>query len=156
MKTLVYGIGNTGRGDDGLGVRCAELVEEWRANEGRSDIDVITLFQLNIEEAERLSGADRVVFCDASVADVDEVALLPVGPEDGPSVTTHALPPQVLLGLCRALYGPPPEAYTLHLKGERFELGEGFTTRGERNLAEGVRRICTLLQSGRMDHATHL
>jgi len=156
MKTLVYGIGNTGRGDDGLGVRCAELVEEWRANERRSDIDVVTLFQLYMEEAERLSGVDRVIFCDASVADVDEVALLPVVPGDPRSITTHALPPPVLLGLCQMLYGPPPEAYALHMRGERFELGEGFTERGERNLAEGVRRVCTFLHSGRIGHATHL
>jgi hydrogenase maturation protease len=156
VRTLLYGIGNEGRGDDGLGVRCAELVEQWRVTEGRADIDVVTLFQLNVEEAERMAGADRVIFCDASVADVGEVALLPVVPESGISVTTHALPPAVLLGVCRALYGPPPEAFALHLQGERFELGEGLTERAERNLAEGVRRICTLLQSGRIDHAAHL
>jgi hydrogenase maturation protease len=156
VKTLLYGIGNKGRGDDGLGVRCAELVDRWRASAGRADIEVVTLFQLNIEEAERLSRVDRVIFCDASVADVGEVALLPVEPEGGLSATTHVMPPAVLLGLCRALYGPPPEAHLLHLKGERFEPGEGFSERGERNLAEGLRRICTLLQSGRIEHATHV
>jgi hydrogenase maturation protease len=54
-KILVYGIGNPGRQDDGLGILFAEKIEEWLQNQGFINVEVTSNYQLNIEDAEKIS-----------------------------------------------------------------------------------------------------
>ncbi|MEE8441655.1 MAG: hypothetical protein V3S41_08045 [Spirochaetia bacterium] len=70
MKILIYGIGNPGRQDDGLG---ALLVEEIQRAVGSTtptgadhEFSFDANYQLNIEDAEAISRHDIVVFADAS------------------------------------------------------------------------------------------
>jgi hypothetical protein len=58
---------------------------------------------------------------------------LSIRPERGESHTTHALASEAVLDVyARSLRRPPP-AFTLCMRGERFELGEGLSTEaGER------------------------
>ena len=50
-KILVYGYGNPGRQDDGLGVALVEELEQWVATEKIPGLDFDSNYQLNAEDA---------------------------------------------------------------------------------------------------------
>lgn len=128
---LVIAVGNPSRGDDALGPRLAERLEA----EARPGVEVITDYQLQIEHALDLEGRERVVFVDAAVGIRVACELRPVRPQDDFRHTTHALsPPAVLATWVRVQRRPPPEAWSLAVRGESFELGEGLSPGAARNL----------------------
>src|SRR5579863_2441204 len=63
-RTLIIGIGNPLRGDDGLGWRA---VESLRQIASLQEVETVTCHQLTPEMAESVSRAERVVFIDAYV-----------------------------------------------------------------------------------------
>ena len=56
MKILIYGYGNPGRQDDGLGNAFTNRIQEWVAIEGLHDFHFDSNYQLNIEDAEAIAG----------------------------------------------------------------------------------------------------
>ena len=61
------------------------------------------------------------------------------------SFTSHVMSPMALLHAYQNLYGPPPPAYLIEIRGERFELGEPLSPRAAANLEVSfdlVRRLC--------------
>ena len=72
MRILIYGIGNPGRQDDGLGTLLVEEIQH-AAIPGASipgihhEFSFDANYQLNIEDAEAISRHDIVVFADASL-----------------------------------------------------------------------------------------
>ena len=60
-KTIVIGIGNNGRQDDGLGWMFLDFLDEQNAN-----IDLEYRYQLQIEDADLISNYDTVIFVDAT------------------------------------------------------------------------------------------
>jgi len=117
-KTLVIGIGNTGRADDGLGWAFLDkLMEDDR-------FEVTYRYQLQVEDAELISRYDRVWFIDASHRAYEngfECKVLQ--PESQHSYTTHELHPATVLHLSQDLYQKSPESYLLEISGEDWELG---------------------------------
>ena len=71
QKILIYGYGNPGRQDDGLGVLLAEEIERWSAEKGFVNIHTDSNYQLNLEDADALAKHDLVIFADASREDID-------------------------------------------------------------------------------------
>ena len=63
-RILLIGIGNSGRGDDGLGWKFTELVER----SGYNFFDCEYRYQLQIEDTVLISKYDTVLFVDASQA----------------------------------------------------------------------------------------
>ena len=70
MKILIYGYGNPGRQDDGLGNAFTNRIQEWVAIEGLHDFHFDSNYQLNIEDAEAISNMDLVIFADASEEEI--------------------------------------------------------------------------------------
>ena len=62
-KTLIYGIGNLARQDDGLGIRLIERLETAGPPEGMS---LESNYQLNAEDALLIAPYDVVIFVDAA------------------------------------------------------------------------------------------
>ena len=60
---LVLAVGNPSRGDDALGPMLAERLE----SAALPGVEVITEFQLQVENALDLEGRERVIFVDAGV-----------------------------------------------------------------------------------------
>jgi Ni,Fe-hydrogenase maturation factor len=52
-KVLIYGYGNPGRRDDGLGIKMSELIAHWSEAHHLEQIEVDSNYQLNIEDAEK-------------------------------------------------------------------------------------------------------
>ena len=134
-RVLVYGYGNPGRQDDGLGVKLASLLEAWRDTKAISWLDVEVNYQLNIEDALTISDYDVVFFADASIEDIKNMELTKVMPSSKTEFTMHATTPAFILHLCHSLYDKYPETYLLHIKGYEFEFMEPLTTKAKSNLA---------------------
>ena len=124
MRLVVFGWGNDARGDDGLGPLLLERVK--RA--GWPDVTTIEDYQLQIEHALDLDGAELALFLDAGKNTPAPFAFAEIAPRRGESHTTHALAPEAVLDVyARSLRRLPPPAFTLCMRGERFELGEGLS-----------------------------
>ncbi len=134
-NALLFAIGNNGRQDDGLGWAFGEALEQ----SGHFDVDVHYRYQLQVEDAELISRACKVIFVDASKGELAcGIQWKKVEPSADFEFTTHALSPEAVLFLCEKLYEKKPEAHCLLIQGEVWELGIGLSERAMGNLAKSV------------------
>lgn len=119
--TLVFAWGNPGRGDDALGPLFAEAIDALRL----PGVECLTDFQLQVEHALDLRGRRRVLFVDASLDAGPPCRLARLTPARDASFTTHAMSPAAVLQVYADLERePPPPAWLLAIRGERWVLGE--------------------------------
>lgn len=142
-RTLVVGIGNTLRGDDGAGVVAAEEAgHRWPDR-----LEVVVVHQLVPELAERVSQVACVVFADASVV-AAEVSVTQIEICDR-SNGTHTWSPQALLALARQAFGTAPaDAWLVEIPVAGVEVGETLTGAAEDGVATAVRAIGRLVGAG--------
>jgi len=150
VNVLVYGIGNPGRQDDGLGSALVDVLQqrlEPRAGSGcGDDIRFDANYQLNIEDAEAISHCDVVVFADASLDDRDgPFRISRLKPEPGASFTTHSVSPGGVLALCREVYGVEPTVYLVAMKGYEWEMGAPLSDLAAANLAAAADLLTRVL-----------
>lgn len=136
LRSLVIGIGNPLRSDDGVGWRLAE------------EVGGLAVHQLTPELAAELDRVDRVLFVDAwqvPQADADSGRALPrlgpVPPGAGTPGSSHRLEPAQLLGLAAALYGARPVAAELLLPAWGFAHGTRFSPALRRQLPQARRLL---------------
>jgi len=146
---LVYGYGNPGRQDDGLGVACVEALEQWAAAEGLRHLRFDTNYQLNAEDALAVSACDAVIFADATGEAVGGFAFRRLAPQAGLSFSTHALRPEAVLALCAELYDRCPPAYLLTIQGEAWEPNGALTPAAQARLAAALDFLKPLLRDPR-------
>lgn len=134
-KILVYGYGNPGRQDDGLGVLLSEKIEEWAIEQNLKDnIDTDSNYQLNIEDAYMLNNYDLVIYADASVEEIESCLFEQIEPIINPQFTSHSVSPEFVIGLCQEIYGAIPTTYLLHIKGYEWEFLGDMTQKANANL----------------------
>jgi len=138
FKILIYGYGNPGREDDGLGIELVKRTEEWAKQTGMTGIEFDSNYQLNIEDADAISGKDVVIFADASTEDIEDYVLTEVTGEREVSFTTHAASPGYIVMLCNDLFGKCPKVFLLHVKGYKWEFKEGLSEEAEKNLQKAL------------------
>lgn len=138
-KILIYGYGNPGRQDDGMGVILAEMIEQWAKEKGYANIEVETNYQLNIEDSDIISDKDFVLFIDASMEQIEDIIYTKVTPDNSSiEFTMHAVSTSFILDMCNKLYGKSPETYLLHIKGYEWELAEGITEKALVNFEKAL------------------
>ena len=116
-QMLLIGIGNIGRGDDGLGWEFVERV----TNLGYHFMDYEFRYQLQVEDCELISKYDIVVFVDASHEPLDGgFELSRCTPGSHPYFATHAQTPEAILHLANSLYNKFPRTYTLAISGREW------------------------------------
>ena len=120
---LIFGYGNPSRGDDALGPLLLERLQALNL----PHVEVLTDFQLQVEHAFDLQGRERVLFIDASISCAAPYAFSRLHAQKDTSYTSHVMSPMAVLHAFRELYGNPPPAYLLQVRGERFELGESLS-----------------------------
>lgn len=132
-RLLIYGIGNVGRQDDGLGIRVVERLYEAGVREG---VTLEANYQLTPEDALTLSRHDAVVFVDATIEpDAPEpYQLCPVAPLVSGTFSTHALSPGSVLALCERLYGVSPAAWVMAIPGYDFDVNADISERAASHL----------------------
>jgi hydrogenase maturation protease len=118
---LVLAVGNPSRGDDALGPELAARLEA----AALPGVEVITEFQLQVENALDLVGRERVIFIDAGAGTPAPFEFKRVAAAADFLHTSHALAPEAVLATYRRVTADePPEAWLLCVRGESFELGE--------------------------------
>lgn len=140
-KILIYGYGNPGRQDDGLGNAFVQRLEEWVNQEQIPGFEFDSNYQLNIEDAANIADKDMVIFVDASEEDIEDFILTPIDETAQVTFTTHAASPGYIVKLCRELYNHVPESYLLHIKGYTWEFREGLSERAIQNLDKALKSM---------------
>ncbi len=143
-RSLVIGIGNPLRSDDGVGWRLAE------------EVGGLAVHQLTPELAAELSRVDRVLFVDAWQVPPGPLlrgrfqpCLRAVAPGAGGLGSSHRLEPAELLALAAALYQAQPEAQELLLPARDFAHGTRLSPPLRRQLPRARRLLRQwLVQSG--------
>jgi len=141
-NTLLIGIGNKGRGDDGLGWAFADQLK------GDPSLEVIYRYQLQVEDAELISRYPNVWFVDASHKTSPDGFTCEIVRGAGHfSYTTHALHPEAVVQLCQQVFGKHPHAQLLGISGEAFELGHGLSTTARERLEKALKYFFTMRES---------
>ncbi|HOF13063.1 MAG TPA: hydrogenase maturation protease [Spirochaetota bacterium] len=132
VKCLIYGYGNPGRQDDGLGIELATMVEN--NPQLKHHVDVDYNYQLNIEDALTISEYDKVIFIDAAFNIDKPFVFYTIQPADTITFTTHYLSAESIVALCNDLYKKQPESYMLAIQGYNWELGLPMSEQANSNL----------------------
>jgi hydrogenase maturation protease len=140
---LVFGWGNPGRRDDGLGPAFASAVDAMSL----PGLTVESDYQLQVEAAAGLAGFDQVLFVDADRTGGEPFRLQRLTPEAGGiGFSSHGISPGRLLALGRDLFGAEPEAWLMGIRGYDFdEFGEGLSPGARSNLAAAVELVRDVL-----------
>ncbi|MEZ5196186.1 MAG: hypothetical protein R2764_07255 [Bacteroidales bacterium] len=146
-KILIYGYGNPGRQDDGLGNAFVEMFESWVQEQNLEGFEFDSNYQLNIEDAAEVADKDLVIFADASIEDIEDFILTPVDAATQVAFTTHAASPGYIVGLCKKLYNRIPPTYLLHIKGYEWDFKEGLTEKAKQNLKGSFEAMKEKLQN---------
>lgn len=130
-NTLVIGIGNNTRQDDGLGWNFLELLE----NEGFNADNLLCKYQLMVEDAELISAYKTVIFVDACKSELNGgFSFERIYPAEEVSFSTHSVPPNQILNLCKTIYAKKPKAYLLKIQGYNWDIGVGLSKPAKTNL----------------------
>ncbi len=140
---LIIGIGNPSRGDDALGPTAIERLAELAL----PDVELLTDFQLQVEHALDLRGRSEVIFIDAAMTGQTPFAFQPVEAIADTSLSSHALSPAALLHAYAKLYGAPPSAYVMAIRGYSFDLGAALGETATGNLAAALDWLAKHLRS---------
>jgi len=137
-NTLIYGYGNPGRQDDGLGARFTELFEKWIQENNIPNVTIDCNYQLNVEDAAMIADYDMVVFVDASIVeDVEQYKLETIKPDSSSiEFTMHAVSVGYVVDLCRKIYGKSPLSYVFHIRAYEFDFKEELTQKAEANMMD--------------------
>ena len=134
--SLIYGIGNAGRRDDGLGWAFIDRLEQIHP---RPRARLRRTYQLGLEDADLISRYTRVLFVDATKDPAVESfnLSLPV-PRLDFSFTSHAISVSSILATTQQCFDHVPDAYVLAIRGYQWELQQGLTSSAQRNLSHSV------------------
>ena len=132
---LIYGYGNPGRQDDGIGVALVEQLEAWALAEGKGRLVFDTNYQLNAEDALAVAGCQAVVFVDAAKEGAAPFEFRELAPKNEIAFSTHAMSPESVLALAAELYDARPQAWMLAIRGYEWEPNGRPTAAALSNLA---------------------
>lgn len=131
-RILIFGYGNPGRQDDGLGPALIDRLE----SRGMSGVVLDSAYQLSIEDAANIAEYDSVVFVDADLKVAEPYAIHPVRPAVNITFTSHQMGPESVMALCEQMYGKTPDCWMMGVRGYEFDFGEALTERAGKNLEE--------------------
>ncbi len=138
-SSLIYGIGNCGRQDDGLGWAFIDRLEARRPSP-RAVLH--RNYQLNLEDADLISGFARVLFVDATKDPaVSSFSLTRPEPKLDFSFISHAISVPSILAIAKQCFGYLPEVYLLAIRGYQWELQIGLTEPAEQNLCDSLKFV---------------
>jgi len=134
-NTLIIGIGNNTRQDDGLGWCFLDILVE----EGFNEENLIYKYQLMVEDAELISEYENVYFVDANKTPLKGgFSIERIHPSEQVSFSTHAVPPNQILNLCETIYYKKPKAYVIKIEGTSWDFKIGLTEKSKENLTKVI------------------
>jgi hydrogenase maturation protease len=152
-KVLLFGYGNPGRLDDGLGPAFAEAFED-------RDLEGVTVdadYQLTVEDAAQVAEYDVVIFADASVNGAEPFFFEKLEPKTEASFSSHSVEAGGILGLAQELFKAKTTAYMLGIRGYEFnEFGQVLSQKAKDNLEKAVKFVETALKKRNFDELASL
>ncbi|MGF1478539.1 MAG: hydrogenase maturation protease [Cyanophyceae cyanobacterium] len=140
---LVIGYGNNLRSDDGVGVRVAQVLDEWSLPDVRS----LPVRQLTPELAAEIAAAQQVIFVDAYPAlPRENLQVFRLSFSSSKMMSSHASNPWALLALTCTAYNRCPTAWWVLIPGTNFELGDRLSPTARRGMAQALKQIVYLIQ----------
>jgi hydrogenase maturation protease len=136
-NVLLYGYGNPGRGDDGLGPALAAAVEAMAL----PGVDVDANYQLNVEDSAELGRYQAVIFADAATEGPSPFFFSRIDDSGAGQLgfSSHSVTAVQVVALARDMFGSKVAAYTLGVRGYAFgELDQGLSEKARDNLAAAV------------------
>jgi hydrogenase maturation protease len=129
---IIIGIGNTSRGDDGLGWEfLSRMIDTFSL-----PFDWEYRYQLQVEDSELIQQYKMVVFADASHTVLsDGFEFKPCQPARHYLFSSHAQNPETVMYLAHQLYGCVTKSYTMAISGYEWELGGKLSPLAEQNLS---------------------
>ena len=151
VDLLIIGIGNPLRGDDGAGVRAAEMLSTHAHDR---HLRVLTVHQLLPEHAEEISHARRVIFLDASVEVASgRMKCHRLTHDAGVAPLTHHVTPEALLQLAKDLYQASPECWLIQIGGKSFDVHPRLSRAMQHPLRRLVEELSKQIGYWRAEHA---
>jgi hydrogenase maturation protease len=155
MRTLVVGVGNDDRGDDGVGPLVARLLADALAAlapTNRPGLEVIAWTGDPMGLLDRWADADRLVLIDAVVAGAVPGACHRLG-DDAPlrtdaGASTHGFGVAATLALARALGRAPARVEVWGIEGAAFAPGAPLTPAVARAAQALAARLASELTAG--------
>jgi hydrogenase maturation protease len=144
-KTVVIGIGNPLRGDDGVGWAVVEALASVAAAWG---ITAVHTHQLLPELIDDFRCASQVIFVDASVAgEPGTIAVTPIQSATNGPAASHQMHPGVLLALGVKIYGRMPTAHLITITGQDFGYTETLSAPVVQAVTAVLHQIQELIQA---------
>ena len=134
--SLLFGIGNCGRQDDGLGWAFLDRIQ----NEDAFDAAVEYRYQLQVEDAAQIARMRRVIFIDSYQGDLPGgFRWCPCEASEHFEFTSHVLPPSGVMHYCKTLFDRTPRADILMIQGRAWAHSSGMSADDRKNLDGAVR-----------------
>lgn len=145
---LIYGYGNPGRQDDGLGPALVAFVDEWLKEERMEHVTVDSNYQLQVEDVTLIHDKGFVIFVDASMDEsVRDIKLERIKADPQSTFSMHAVSPQYILALCTKMYGQHPPAWLLHIRGYEWEFNHDLTRPARQNMGKGCETLREIIRN---------
>lgn len=142
-KILIVGIGNTIRGDDGIGAFVCGAIE-------KLSLDGVTTMitqQLQTELVNDFLKYNYIVLVDAAVTS-DTVLFHPLKKKTAaPVSTSHAADANLLASLAQQLYQKELFIMICAVKGYNFEIGEQLSAAAKKNADAAISIICNWIKN---------
>ena len=135
-SSLICGIGNVGRQDDGLGWAFIDRLEAHQPPPPRGPAPRLSAQPRRRRPDQRIR-AGAVCGRDEGSA-VSSFALTRPEPKLDFSFTSHAISVPSILATAQQCFGYVPEVYLLAIRGYEWELQTGLTEAAEQNLNDSV------------------
>lgn len=135
--TLVIGIGNPAREDDGIGWSVIDRLREM----GFSG-PLEYRYQLNIEDAELMAHHAQTLVVDATEESLPlGFRLERVRPAPAYFFSTHEVSPDTIAYLCGTIFGAFPRLYLLRIQGEHWSLNSELSKGARRNISRALHHL---------------
>lgn len=134
-NTLIIGIGNSGRRDDGLGWAFVNEIQ----NRMPDAFDFEWRYQLQVEDSELICDYRRIIFVDASTEEfMHGFSFSKCELAEHYYFSSHAQNPETVVYLAATLYDAQPDAYMMAISGVEWELKEGLSERAIAHLQSAI------------------
>ncbi|MBP7792224.1 MAG: hydrogenase maturation protease [Candidatus Goldbacteria bacterium] len=138
MKILIYGYGNPGRQDDGVGNFFVNELKKWAEKKKIKHIFFDSNYQLNIEDSLEITKYDLIIFVDAAKNVKNGYNFNRIYPEKINFYTMHKIMPENILFLSKELYNKEPVCYLLTIKGYKWEINKTPTKKAIKNVKSSM------------------
>lgn len=153
-RWLAIGVGNSLRGDDGVGPRLAEQIAGWKL----SGVQSVALPQLVPELAAIAANAERILVIDAVT---DELLVTPRwvfmnrhGTESvRRGIDSHYGDLDAMLGLRELVGGRTAKVWRIDLPARRFDFGETMSRVARRGMDLAAKQVRKALERRRIQRA---